>query len=164
MLQEAKEVCPTTTRRLIGEGALLVDVRESREVQALAFDVPDIVCITLSELEIRWSEIPKDREVVTVCQGGARSLKATYYLQYHGYTQVCNMAGGMDKWARKGFPVKRQFPSSGACGCAPGCSDTSTPSSASDAGGCYGSSAAESVATSCCGAQEASAYAKAGCC
>jgi rhodanese-related sulfurtransferase len=164
MLQVAKEVCPTTTRRLIGEGALLVDVREMREVQALAFDVPDIVCIPLSELETRWSEIPKDREVVMVCQGGARSLKATYYLQYHGYIQVSNMAGGMDKWARKGFPVKGQIPSSGACGCAPGCCDTSAPSSASDAGGCCGSSAAESAATSCCGAQDTSAPAKTGCC
>jgi hypothetical protein len=36
MLQEAKEACTTTTRRLIGEGALLVDVREPREVQAEA--------------------------------------------------------------------------------------------------------------------------------
>jgi hypothetical protein len=26
-LPPAREVCPTTTRRLIGEGALLVDVR-----------------------------------------------------------------------------------------------------------------------------------------
>lgn len=28
MLEEAKQICPTTTRRLVGEGALLVDVRE----------------------------------------------------------------------------------------------------------------------------------------
>jgi rhodanese-related sulfurtransferase len=164
MLQEAKEVCPTTTRRLIGEGALIVDVREPREVQALAFDVPDLVLIPLSELETRWSEIPKDREVVMVSQGGGRSLKATYYLQYHGYTQVSNMAGGMDKWARKGFPVKGQITSAKACDCAPGCCDTSAPSSASDAGGCCGSSAAESAATACCGAQVTTAPAKAGCC
>jgi rhodanese-related sulfurtransferase len=136
MLQEAQEVCPSTTHRLIGEGALLVDVREPREVQAIAFDVPDIVCIPLSELQTRWSEIPKDREVVMVCQGGARSLKATYYLQYHGYTQVSHMAGGMDKWARKGFPVKGQVPSSGAWDCAPACCDTAAPRRASDAGRC----------------------------
>ena len=38
MLAEAKEVCPTTTRRLVNEGVMLVDVREVNEVQALAFD------------------------------------------------------------------------------------------------------------------------------
>ncbi len=140
MLQEAKEVCPTTTRRLIGEGALLVDVREPREVQALAFDVPDIFYIPLSELEARWSEIPKDREVVMVCLGGERSLKATYYMQYHGYSQVSNMAGGIEKWVKKGFPVKGQLPTTGAC--ATGCCGPECVS--------IGANASASQNTSCC--------------
>lgn len=38
-LPQAREVCPTTTRRMITEGALLVDVRERNEVAPLAFDV-----------------------------------------------------------------------------------------------------------------------------
>lgn len=109
MLKEANDVCPTTTRRMIAAGALLVDVRESSEVRAFAFDVPAIVNIPLSEFEQRWSELPQDRELVLVCQVGARSLKATYHLQYHGYTHVSNMSGGIDKWARKGFPVKGQL-------------------------------------------------------
>ena len=115
MLQEAKEVCPTTTRRLIGEGAVLVDVREPGEIASIAFDAPDILHIPMSELEQRWSEVPKNREVVLVCQVGARSLKATYFLQYHGYTQVSNMAGGIKKWVRKGFPVKGQLLAVGTC-------------------------------------------------
>jgi hypothetical protein len=39
-LPPAREVCPTTTRRLLAEGALLVDVRERAEVARMAFDVP----------------------------------------------------------------------------------------------------------------------------
>ncbi|MGV8892946.1 MAG: rhodanese-like domain-containing protein [Burkholderiaceae bacterium] len=53
MLDQAKQICPTTTRLLVSEGALLLDVREQREVQTLAFDVPDSVNIPLSELEQR---------------------------------------------------------------------------------------------------------------
>ena len=150
MLQEAKEVCPTTTRRLIGEGALLVDVRESEEVQAVAFDVPSIIHIPLSELEQRWSEVPKDREVVLVCRVGERSLKATYFLQYHGYTQVSNMAGGIEKWARKGFPITGQLVPAGV-----------------SAGGCCGSAGEPTGSSggSCCGGgQSAGASAKSGCC
>ena len=41
-LPQARGVCPTTTRRLLGEGALLVDVRERPEVAPLAFDVPSM--------------------------------------------------------------------------------------------------------------------------
>jgi rhodanese-related sulfurtransferase len=105
-LPPAREVCPTTTRRLIAEGALLVDVRERAEVESLAFDVPATVVIPLSEFERRFAELPRDRELVLACRVGERSLKATYFLMYQGYTRVANMNGGIFKWARKGFPVK----------------------------------------------------------
>jgi len=58
-LGEAKQVCPTTTQRLVREGALLVDVRERTEVASLAFDVPAIVNIPLFEMEQRWGELPE---------------------------------------------------------------------------------------------------------
>lgn len=133
-LAEAKEVCPTSTRRLLGEGALLVDVREANEVAALAFDVDALVHMPLSQFEQRWAELPRDRELVLVCETGARSLKATYFLQYQGYERVANMGGGMVKWMTKGFPVKgSRF-------------DPATEATA--AAGCCGS--APAVAGSCC--------------
>jgi rhodanese-related sulfurtransferase len=130
MLAEAKEMCPTTTRRLAKEGALLVDVREVNEVQALAFDVPDVVNIPLAQLETRWNELPKDRELVMACLEGGRSLKATYFMQYHGYTQVSNLAGGILKWMQKGFPVigKRAEMSAGVSACCAPATSSSTPS------------------------------------
>jgi len=137
MLQEAKEVCPTTTRRLISEGALLVDVREPNELESVAFDVPDILHIPMSEFEQRWSEVPKDREVVMVCQVGERSLKATYYLQYHGYTQVSNMGGGILKWTQKGFPVKGEL-------------EVGTGDTASAASCCSTPAVTATSKTSCC--------------
>ena len=127
MLDEAKEVCPTTTLRLSREGALLVDVRERDEIQGLAFDVPDLVVMPMSEFEQRCVELPRDRDLVIVCRIGERSLKATYFLMYQGYTRVANMEGGIVKWARKGFPVKGNLsaasasPGSGCC-VAPGAS------------------------------------------
>ena len=39
MLAEAKEVCPSTTRRMLESGALMIDVREAAEAAAFAFDV-----------------------------------------------------------------------------------------------------------------------------
>lgn len=102
----AKEICPTTAQEWIKKGALVVDVREKEEVEVLAYDVPDIVNIPLSVFEHRYEEIPKDREVVMVCKGGGRSLRATVFLAHHGYTRVVNMQGGIMAWVRKGFPTK----------------------------------------------------------
>lgn len=147
-LEEAKQVCPTTTQRLVKEGALLVDVRESTEVASLAFDVPAIVNIPLFELEQRWSELPKDREIVLVCESGERSLKATYYLQFQGFTRVSNMEGGLLKWMRKGFPVigKRQE--------APAAAATSSccgsPEPVASLTGCCGLTATIASSTDCC--------------
>lgn len=101
-----KEICPTTTQTWVKNGALLVDVREKEEVAELAYDVPNIMTIPLSEFEERFHEIPKDKEVVLVCRSGGRSLRAAGFLVNHGYTQVVNMKHGMIRWAQKGFPTK----------------------------------------------------------
>lgn len=101
-----KEICPTTTQEWVKNGALLVDVREENEVNELAYDVPNIINIPLSQFESRFSEIPKDQDVVMVCRSGGRSLRAAGFLINHGYDRVVNMEHGMIRWAQKGFPTK----------------------------------------------------------
>jgi rhodanese-related sulfurtransferase len=101
-----KEICPTTTQTWVKNGALLVDVREKEEVEALSYDVPNIINIPLSEFEERFTEIPQDKEVVMVCRSGGRSLRAAGFLVNHGYENVVNMQHGIIRWTQKGFPTK----------------------------------------------------------
>lgn len=138
-LPAAREVCPTTTRRLLAEGALLVDVRECAEVARLAFDVPALVQVPLSDFERRFDELPRDRPLVLACESGPRSLKATYFLMYQGFTDVANMDGGLAKWARKGFPVTGNAAPAGVAAAA-----------------CCGPLATEATASGCCEAAPAS--------
>jgi rhodanese-related sulfurtransferase len=145
-LPAAREVCPTTTRRLLAEGALLVDVRERAEVARMAFDVPALVQMPLSEFERRFDELPRDRPLVLACESGPRSLKATYFLMFQGFTDVANMDGGLTKWARKGFPV----------------AGTAVPAGAA-AAACCGPAITTSTASGCCDGATAPA-ASAGCC
>jgi rhodanese-related sulfurtransferase len=152
-LPTAQEVCPTTTRRLLAEGALLVDVRERAEVERTAFDASGAVVMPLSEFERRFADLPRDRELVLACEVGARSLKATYFLLYQGYTRVANMEGGMQKWARKGFPITGSAPS-GAAAASACCGGPATTSSACGAG------SADRAASGCCGSSATAG----GCC
>lgn len=101
-----KEICPTTTQKWVANGVLLVDVRERDEVAELAYDVPNIINIPLSEFEERFTEIPKDKDVVMVCKSGGRSLRAAGFLVNHGYEKVVNMQYGIARWVQKGFPTK----------------------------------------------------------
>jgi len=158
-LPPAREVCSTTTRRLIADGALLVDVRERAEIDRLAFDLSDLVIMPLSELELRVAELPRDRALVLACQSGPRSLKATYFLMRQGYEHVASLEGGIFKWASKGFPIKgppvatttpaAEAVSAGECG------------SDSGASGKCGSSGAGTGASACC---ETAATASGKCC
>lgn len=139
-LAQAREICPTTAWKAVSAGAVMVDVREPQEIERLAFAVPGRIDIPLGELERRWSVLPRDRDLVLVCAVGQRSLKATYYLMYHGYSRVANLAGGIAAWAQKGFPVsgKVQAVSStgGCCGAPAATSTSATCGSGTAASGC----------------------------
>jgi len=102
------EICPTSTQAWVKRGAILVDVREQHEVEQLAFDVPAIIHIPLSEFEIRYKELAMDKELVLVCRSGSRSLRAAGFLINQGYdpVKVVNMKHGILRWVQRGFPTK----------------------------------------------------------
>lgn len=104
-MQPAKEICPTTTKDKVENGALMLDVREQSEVDAVRFDVSHYLHIPLSVFEAKMQEVPKDKEIVVVCKSGSRSLRVTYFLMNHGYENVFNMKNGIKKWIAKGFPT-----------------------------------------------------------
>ena len=90
-----------------------------------------------------------DALLVFFCHVGERSMMATYFLMYQGYTQVASMKGGIAKWVHKGFPVSGPAApavgSASAQGC--GCSGKSPPSGAAEKSSCCASADSGS---SCC--------------
>lgn len=131
------EICPTTTQTWVRRGALLVDVRERDEVEQLSYDVPNLINIPLSEFEIRYKELPMDKELVMVCRSGGRSLRAAGFLINYGYDplKVVNMQHGIGRWVQKGFPTK---------------GDTTAVTGTSKAGGCCGGIAPQEKPGTCC--------------
>jgi rhodanese-related sulfurtransferase len=135
------EICPSSTQVWIKRGAILVDVREADEVAQLAYDVPNIVHIPLSELGMRYTELPIDQQLVIVCRSGARSLRVAGFLIYNGYNpeKVVNMKHGIIRWVHKGFPTKGDRSVAGPAPVSIGC--CSSGAGKSDAHACSCSSA-----------------------
>jgi rhodanese-related sulfurtransferase len=102
---KTKEICPTATQTWVTKNALLIDVRERDLVEQLSFDVPSIKYIPLSELEVRFEEIPMNQKVVFVCQDGVSSAEAAIFMTMKGYTNIMHMRRGIIRWAEKGYPV-----------------------------------------------------------
>jgi rhodanese-related sulfurtransferase len=98
-----EEVTPQEGHRRMGQGAMLVDVREQNEYDDM--HAQGATLLPLSELESRFSELPKDRELVMICRSGARSARAGEYLMQNGYDRVVNLGGGTLAWAEAGLPT-----------------------------------------------------------
>jgi rhodanese-related sulfurtransferase len=84
---------------------ILLDVRERHEFAAVR--VPGALLYPTSSFVLRFSELPRDRPIHVICHTGSRSAAVTSFLLRNGWTQVYNVAGGMDAWERAGLEVRR---------------------------------------------------------
>lgn len=82
---------------------LLIDVRESWEFSSGR--AKGAKNIPLSQLGKRLGEIPRNRDVLLICQSGHRSMNAARYLHQQGITQVVNVTGGTTAWRMHGLPL-----------------------------------------------------------
>ncbi|MBX8464872.1 rhodanese-like domain-containing protein [Deinococcus sp. RIT780] len=103
MLTRMEDITVQEGQSRVQAGALLVDVREPNEFEEVHAEGATL--IPLSEFEARFSELPKDRELVMICRSGARSARAGEYLKAQGYSQVVNVAGGTLAWVEAGLPT-----------------------------------------------------------
>ena len=78
-----------------GEKLNLIDVRELEEIQT--GHIAGITHIPVGSIESRINELSKDKPYIIVCRSGARSGRATEFLQSQGF-DVTNMVGGMLSW------------------------------------------------------------------
>ena len=95
-------VTPAKAKEAQDAGAMLIDVRESQEYRS--GHAPGAKHISVQVIERRLGEIPKEREIIVVCQSGMRSQKAAEILSRNGY-KVMNVSGGMIGWQRAGQKV-----------------------------------------------------------
>jgi hydroxyacylglutathione hydrolase len=87
-----------------GNGPLLLDVRQADEYAA--GHVPGSLHLMAGDLPDRLSELPRDREIVTICASGFRSSIAASLLQRAGFEHVTSVSGGVPAWQTAGYPVE----------------------------------------------------------
>jgi adenylyltransferase/sulfurtransferase len=87
---------------------LLLDVRQDWETKLCRLD--NAVHIPIEEIEVRTDELDRQDEIVVYCHQGVRSAAVAQYLRdHHGFTNVKNLAGGLDLWARTVDPSMRRY-------------------------------------------------------
>ena len=86
-------------RRDSGESWQLLDVREAWEIEIAS--APQSIKIPMADIPSRHSELDADKPVAVLCHSGVRSAKVADFLAKHGFSQVANIAGGIDAWANE---------------------------------------------------------------
>jgi len=92
-----KEITAKEVQEALAQGQTLkvIDVREVEEVQE--GHIPGVIHMPLGLLEFRMHELNKNEPYIIVCRSGARSGRATQFLESQGF-DVTNMVGGMLAW------------------------------------------------------------------
>ncbi|MFL5874226.1 MAG: rhodanese-like domain-containing protein [Solirubrobacterales bacterium] len=100
---EPREVSREEARKLLDDGAQLVDVRADHEWEA--GHIAGATHIALPEIPQRTGEIDQDRTVVVYCRGGNRSSMATAALAEAGFDAV-KLSEGIVGWSGDDLPLE----------------------------------------------------------
>jgi queuine tRNA-ribosyltransferase len=105
MLTTTPEVAEVDVTALASRGpdAALLDVREPEEYAH--GHVPGATNLPQAELATRLEEVPRDRTVFVICQGGMRSRRVAQFLRQMAFVQVANVQGGTEAWRTAGKPL-----------------------------------------------------------
>jgi len=85
--------------------ALVLDVREAIEYDA--GHIANAKHIPAGKIKDRLGELEKHKSkpIVVVCRSGHRSARACGALRKNGFTEVRNLAGGINAWQQASLPV-----------------------------------------------------------
>jgi rhodanese-related sulfurtransferase len=76
---------------------VLLDVREDSELEICRIE--GALHIPMGQIPNRFESLPKDKKIIIFCHHGMRSMQVLQYLENKGFSQLSNLAGGIDAWS-----------------------------------------------------------------
>lgn len=97
-----QSIQPSQVAALQASGALLIDVRESGEFRS--GHASGAKLIPVGQIAGKVNDLPKERQIIVMCQSGMRSQQAASLLAKNGFA-VLNVSGGIVNWRRSNLPL-----------------------------------------------------------
>jgi hydroxyacylglutathione hydrolase len=98
------QIAPPDVASRMNSGTLVVDVRTLAEWRS--GHIPGSLHIPLGRLVSQMTDRPRTQPVVLVCESGSRSSIGASLLTATGFTDVTNLAGGINAWRQEGLPLE----------------------------------------------------------
>lgn len=98
-----RQLSPTELKTWLDDATrdrpLLLDVREGWEYERCHLEGATL--LPMSAIQTRLGELDPSREMVVICHHGVRSFHVARFLEANGFSNVINLTGGVDAWARQ---------------------------------------------------------------
>ncbi len=80
---------------------LVLDVREPAELQVASVraDGFELRTIPMGVIPPRLNELDPEQPIACLCHHGGRSMQVAQFLQSRGFSNVANIAGGINAWS-----------------------------------------------------------------
>jgi rhodanese-related sulfurtransferase len=98
-------VAPSDAVRLVNSGALVIDVRDSKDYEA--GHIIDARHVPTADVAARAESLKKfkDKPVLVYCESGAASAAGARALQALGFAKVVALRGGLSAWRQDNLPL-----------------------------------------------------------
>lgn len=103
-------ITPDELKQMMDDGhqVMVLDLRQPLDVRSDPYTIPGALQMAVEELEQRRPEIPRDRDVILycACPNEVMAARMALLLKRNGVTKVRPLAGGVDAWRARNFPVE----------------------------------------------------------
>ncbi len=89
------------------DNLVLIDVREEWEFETCHISGSRLM--PMNRIMSQIDDLDKEAETVFICHHGMRSKQVAQYLESQGFTNVYNLDGGVDQWAKTVDPDMEQY-------------------------------------------------------
>ncbi len=92
-----------------GENPVILDLRPQAELEEEGLLIRGALHMTMDELQVRYAEIPRDRDVIVYCScpNEESSARAALLLRRNGIVRVHPLLGGFDAWRERNYPTEQ---------------------------------------------------------
>ncbi len=103
-------ITPDELKRMMdgGEEVMVLDLRQAPAIADDPYSIPGAKQMAVEELEKRHHEIPRDRDVILycACPNDVTAARMALLLKRNGIRKVRPLAGGVDAWRERNYPLE----------------------------------------------------------